>query len=151
LSAGSERHAALGAWLLHLAFGLMQRPTKWGERRARPDARVAIVLSALLLPACDCFFGVRGLVTDCVTAAPLAAVGVDVKVDRGFQDRVESFPNETSTDPKGQFKVELNDPCQSWATLTFHRDGYVSVTPPQLRGHDMSDPPLDVCLNAAAP
>jgi hypothetical protein len=110
------------------------------------------VLSALLLPACDCFFGVRGLVTDCVTAAPLAAVGVDVKVDRGYGDRVESFPNETTTDAEGQFKFELNDPCQSWATLTFHREGYVSLTPPQLRGHHMADPPLGVCMtNAAAP
>lgn len=114
-----------------------------------PDRVVAIVFAALLLAACDTFFGVRGRVTDCATLAPLAGVAIDVHVERGFRDRMESLPNEDTTNARGEFQFDINDPESTWATLTFHREGYQSKTLPQLKGHATQDPPLEVCLDAA--
>jgi hypothetical protein len=119
-------------------------------RAGRAASLRRIVLGALFLTGCDRFFGIRGQVTDCTSAAPLAAVGIDVHVERGYRDRVESFPNDAMTDANGQYGFDLNDPSESWATLTFHREGYPSLTPPQFQGHEMSDPPVDLCLTQTA-
>jgi hypothetical protein len=107
---------------------------------------VAILLVALALPACDTFFGIHGTVTDCDTSAGLAGVSIDVQVDRGFQDRMQSLPNAAMTDAQGKYGLTLNEPSRSWATLTFHLDGYQSLTTPQLKGHEYEDAPYDVCL-----
>src|SRR4029077_20469509 len=119
--------------------------------RRRPDARVAGVFAALLLPACDAFFGVSGRVTDCATAAALAMVHIDVHVDRGYRDRMESLTDVDTTDAKGAFHFDLNDPEYSWATLTLRRVGYQSLTPPQFKGHSAQDPPVELCLDATPP
>jgi len=119
-------------------------------RACRAAAVGAIVAGGLFLTACDSFFGVRGQVTDCVSLAPLAAVDIDVHVERGYRDRVESLPNEATTDPNGHYEFDINDPSDSWATLTFHREGYLSLMPPQYQGHSERDPPVNVCLNQAA-
>jgi hypothetical protein len=106
----------------------------------------AILCAAVFVTACDCLFIVHGRVTDCVTGAPIAGVSVDVHIDRGLDERVESFPNRTSTDGNGKYTLDINDPCESVATLTFHSQGYAALTPPQLQGRRNNDPPLDVCL-----
>ena len=113
---------------------------------ARTQSFVAILLVALALPACDTFFGVHGTVTDCGTSAGLAGVSVDVQVDRGFRDRMQSLPNYAVTDAEGRYAVHLNEPARTWATLTFHLDGYQSLTPPQFKGREHEDAPFDVCL-----
>jgi hypothetical protein len=117
--------------------------------RRHPDARVAVVLAALLLPACDAFFGVSGRVTDCATGAALANVDIDVHVERGYRDRMESLTDVAMTDAKGAFHFDLNDPQDSWATLTLRRLGCQSLTPPQFKGHSAQDPPVELCLDAA--
>jgi hypothetical protein len=131
----------------------MPNPTKSPRHAADHDTAVlivaSIVLGGLLLPACDSFFTVQGQVTDCASAAPLPAVGIDVHVERGYGDRVESFPDMTTTDGKGRYHVGLNDPSDSWATLTFHHEGYLPLTPPQLKGHTDEDSPVNVCLSRA--
>jgi hypothetical protein len=108
--------------------------------------RGAILCAAVCVAACDCLFIVHGRVTDCVTHAAIADVSVDVHIDHGLDGRVESFPNRTSTDGDGKYNFDINDPCESAATLTFHRQGYAPLTPPQLQGRRNNDPPLDVCL-----
>jgi Carboxypeptidase regulatory-like domain len=117
-------------------------------RCPRHDSHVALLLLALTLalPACDTFFDIRGRVTDCGTSAPIAGVSIDVHIDRGFHDEMASLPNEAMTDAGGNYRVGLNSPSDTWATLTFHRDGYSSFTSPQFKGHDINDPPYDVCL-----
>lgn len=117
--------------------------------RPRRDRLVAILLAALALPACDRFFGIQGTVTDCDTAAGLAGVGVDVHVDRGYRDRMQSLPDYVATDDEGHYAVHLNEPERTWATLTFHLDGYQSLTSPQFQGHEYVDPPYDPCLTPA--
>ena len=111
---------------------------------------VAILLAALALAGCDTFFGVQGRVTDCETDAPLAGVVVDVQVDRGFRDRMQSIPSAAETDADGKYAVHLNEPERSWVTLTFHRDGYLSLTSPQIKGHEYRDAAYDLCLAPGA-
>jgi hypothetical protein len=118
-------------------------------RTQRRDIAVAVAVSLSLFAGCDTFFGMRGTVTDCASAAPLPGVGIDVHVDDGFGDRMESLPNVATTNATGTYKFDINDPNSTWATLTFHLDGYTSLTPPQFRGHHQRDPPVDVCLDAA--
>jgi hypothetical protein len=120
-----------------------------GARGRWRDIAVAVGLALSLCTGCDTFFGARGTVTDCGSAAPLPGVIVDVHVDRGFEDRMESLPNVATTDTNGRYGFDINDPSSTWATLTLHVDGYAPLTPPQLPGHAQSDPPIDVCLNAA--
>jgi hypothetical protein len=110
-----------------------------------------IVLLASSMLACDRFFVVRGLATDCASAAPLPRVSIDVEVERGYRDRMESFPDLTTTDGDGRYEIGLNDPSESWATLTFHRGGYATLTTLEIKGHTEADPPVDVCLTPAAP
>jgi predicted small secreted protein len=117
--------------------------------RALPDARVAVLLAALLLPACDTFFGVSGRVTDCAQGTALANVSIDVHVDRGYQDRMESLTDVAMTNADGAFSFDLNDPQDSWATLTLRRLGYQSLTPAQFQNHSSQDPPVALCMNAA--
>jgi len=124
----------------------MKTAVPGGPARRRPDIFVAVLLSASLLAACDCFFGVHGHVTDCTRASPLVGVAVDVHVDRGFEDRMESFPDEATTDKIGAYGFFLNDPCETWATLTFRRAGYATATPPQIRGCPVQGATLDLCL-----
>lgn len=64
---------------------------------------------------------------------------------------MSSYPNRAKTDANGKYHFGLNEPCETWATLTFHREGYASVDPPQLRGIRDNEPPLDVCLSSASP
>jgi hypothetical protein len=80
-----------------------------------------------LLASCDCFFGVHGRVVECGTMAPVAGAIVDVRIDSGFGGRQEDFPNAYTTDAGGQFTVHVNDPCESWATLTFRKDGFTPL------------------------
>jgi hypothetical protein len=61
----------------------MKNPAESVSRRPRHDRFVAMLFAVLVLPACDTFFGLRGKVTDCDTAAPLPGVGVDVHVVSG--------------------------------------------------------------------
>lgn len=129
----------------------MQTPIESGRPRLPHDRAVAVFLAALTLTGCDSFFEIQGRVTDCGTNAGLAGADVDVHVDRGYQDRMESFPNETMTDARGDYFVGLNDPSESWVTLTFHRDGYLSFTAAQFKGHGHSDPAYDLCLTQAPP
>jgi hypothetical protein len=136
----------------------MQPRAKSARRAATYDTTVTsfapvcavVALAGLFATGCDSFFVVRGQVTDCTSGAPLPAVSVDVDVERGYDDRVESFPDMTMTDAKGNYQIGLNDPSESWATLTFHRQGYLSLTPPQFKGHTDRDPPANVCLNQVA-
>lgn len=109
---------------------------------------VVVLLLASLLPACDAFFGVSGRVTDCATGAPIEGVAIDVHVDRGWQDRMESLTNVTKTDAHGKFSFDINDPQQSWATLTLHQPAYQPLTPPQLQDHAADDPPVELCMAA---
>jgi hypothetical protein len=121
-----------------------------GGRARRAASAGMILLGGLFPTACDSFFGIRGQVADCAAGVPLAAVGIDVHVERGYRDRVESLPDEAMTDAKGKYEFDINYPSESWATLTFHHDGYVSLTPQQFQGHSQFDPPVNVCLSQAA-
>ena len=124
----------------------MRNALKSGLSRPRPDAAVAIVLTALLLPACDSFFGVSGRVTDCGTGVPIGDVVIDVHVDRGFEDRMESLTDVAMTDAQGKFSFDINDPQESWATLTLRNPAYQSLTPPQFQNHSVQDPPVELCM-----
>jgi hypothetical protein len=136
---------------LHVSLAMTTKVAPIADLRVRKrDIAVAIGLSLSLLSGCDTFFGARGTVTDCASAAPLPGVGIDVHVDNGFDGRMESLPNVATTNAAGHYKFDINDPNDSWATLTFHLDGYTPLTPPQFRGHDQRDPPVDVCLAATA-
>jgi hypothetical protein len=125
----------------------MRDADKSSLSRFRPDATVAVLLAALLLPACDSFFGVSGRVTDCGTGSAIADVVIDVHVDNGFQGRMESLMNVATTDTDGKFSFDINDPQESWATLTLSHFAYQSLTPPQFRNHSSQDPPVDLCLD----
>ncbi len=129
----------------------MQTPTESGDPRRHHDILVGILLAALALPACDTFFGMRGQVTDCATDAPLVGVGIDVQVDRGYQDRMVSLPDYAMTDAAGNYAVHLNEPERSWVTLTFHFVDYESFTSPQFKGHAYDDAPYDMCLTPSLP
>jgi hypothetical protein len=128
---------------------MIQARIESGRRRPCPDIRVALLVLSLALPACDTFFGMRGRATDCDTAAPLAGVGVDVQVDKGINNQMFSLPDEAATDARGDYQFEINSPAGTWATVTFHRDGFLSFTPAQFKGHQLSDPPFDLCLTPA--
>jgi hypothetical protein len=108
----------------------------------------ALILGATVVPSCDCFFDVQGSVVECGTTTPLAGVTIDLMIDKGYDDRKESFPGATTTDAKGRFEVGANDPCDSWGTLTLRKDGFVTLVPPQFKGSPPK--PVQLCMTRMA-
>jgi hypothetical protein len=106
------------------------------------------MLGLVLVPACDCFFDVRGRVVECGTAVPVAGATIDLMIDRGFQDRQASYPNAGTTDATGRFSVGANEPCESWGTLTFKKDGFVTLVPPQFKRSPKND--VELCMTRVA-
>lgn len=104
----------------------------------------------LVMSSCtDCFFAVRGHVVDCDTNAPLAGATISVHIDRGIHGP-RTLPATFTTDAAGQFKVTTDgaESCDTSATLTYQKDGYMAVEAP-IEGSPKND--VQQCLTAVAP
>jgi hypothetical protein len=52
-----------------------------------------------------------------------------------------------TTSDTGQFSVGADEPCESWVTLTFQKDGFDTMAT-QIKGRP--DNPLELCMTPAA-
>jgi hypothetical protein len=99
-----------------------------------------LAAATLLLSACDRFFTIEAVVTDCGTQAPLAGVKATLKLDRGVGE-----PDLTKdTRPDGRLHMLMNEPPTAWATLKLERPGYQPWTR-QFQGSPR-ERPLRICL-----
>jgi hypothetical protein len=79
-----------------------------------------------ILSGCDTFFQVKGNLTECGTATPIAGAEVVVTTDPGAWEGPEA--EATSTDENGYFFVGLNKPMGEAATVSFSKDGFAPLS-----------------------
>ncbi len=123
--------------------------TKFTSRNGPRDGMGLVVLLLALgfQPACDCFFMVSGRVVECGTTTPLQDVVIAVHVDRGVGGRQEDGVV-INTDAAGHFALGANDPCESWVTLFFNKDGF-NMFEQQFKGTPNGS--VEICLTPTAP
>jgi hypothetical protein len=83
----------------------------------------SVVVAFGLGGGCDCFFRAQGSVVECGTTTPVAAE-YQVRVDRGINGRQYLNPNIRFLDQAGNFQVTVGQPCESWVSLLFRKDGF---------------------------
>ncbi len=126
----------------------------WRVTAGAPVATHALVAVALLMSSCgpwpfgDCFLVVKGRVLECGTTTPVAGATISTRIDRGIHGK-RTLSDTFSTDNKGSFEVHTDgsEPCSSWATLTFEKPGFESLSM-QFKGSTKT--PAEVCLTRAA-
>jgi hypothetical protein len=110
------------------------------DRRHVTRESAVIAMGALLLVACDRFFTIEAVVTDCATEAPVSSVKATLKLDRGIGE-----PDRTcDTGPDGRLHIVMNEPPSSWATLKLEKASYQPWAR-QFQGSP-SERPLRICL-----
>jgi len=99
-----------------------------------------VAICVMLLMACDRFFTIEAIVTDCATQVPVSGVKVTLKLDRGVGE-----PDRTGdTGPDGRLHILMNEPPSSWATLKLEKASYQPWTR-QVQGSP-SERPVRICL-----
>ena len=110
------------------------------DRRNMTRESTVVAVGVLLLIACDRFFSIEAIVTDCATQVPVSGVKATLKLDRGVGE-----PDRTAdTGPDGRLRILMNEPLSAWATLTLEKAGYRSWTR-QFQGTP-SERPVRICL-----
>jgi hypothetical protein len=77
----------------------------------------------LLLPGCDRFFSLAGVVTRCDDGAAIAGVRVRAILVDGASDEEEA---EARTDAAGRFSVFLNEPDSATVRIVVDEPGFAS-------------------------
>jgi hypothetical protein len=113
-----------------------------GDQR-RPWLRLTGAL-VLALTACDTFFELDLVVTDCVTGLPLKGVTVATHLGDEFSDQ----DHREETDAAGKVFITLNAPDETTVTLTLTKAGYQTWT----KQFEAEPPkPYSICLEPAPP
>jgi hypothetical protein len=99
------------------------------------------------LASCDCLFNAQGQVVECGTTTPVPDVPIAVRIDRGFENREREAAGPFATNQDGRFRVVVNDPCRSWVTLTFQKEGYETL---QRQYQGAPEGSVSLCMNRAA-
>jgi hypothetical protein len=113
--------------------------------------KVVVALAILAtgwLASCDCLFNMEGRVVECGTTIPVSDVPIAIRIDRGHRDRQrDATEGPYATNQDGRFRVVVNDPCRSWVTLTFQKEGYETL---QMQYKGAPEDSVSLCMNRAA-
>ncbi len=80
---------------------------------------------------------------NCETAVPIPEAAITVRVDRGFRGSQYMGIVTYATNDVGKFRVPSDEPCDSWLTLFFNKDGFDTLQT-QIKGTPGG--PIQLCM-----